>query len=96
MNSLTNNYDSINIQLDEHSVISVYDDDFVIGCPTYDSGYGKSIYNNITYIETKEYKEAKTYGGYEIFTGQDKIIARSFTSLSGDTKKEIPIYLYKK
>ena len=97
MNNLPTPYDETNIEVDEYSVISIYDDDFVIGCPTSDSGYGKLyIYNNITYNETKEYIEAQTFGGYQIFTGHNKIIVRSLTSSSGETTKDIPIYIYTK
>ena len=97
MNNLATNYDSVNIQLDEYSVISIYDDDFVIGCPTCDYGFGKIyIYNKITYSETKEYTEAQTYGGYQISTGHDKIVVRSLTSVSSETTKDIPIYIYTK
>ena len=97
MNILTTTYDSIDIELDEYSVLSIYDDDFVIGCPTSASDYGKLyIYNNITYNETKEYTEAQTFGGYQISTGHHKIIVRSLISLLGDPTKDIPIYIYTK
>ena len=87
-----------NLLIDEFTVISIYDDDFVIGSCTNNSGYGVIYVYDNTLINPQmfSYNDASTFFGFQVSTFNNHIIVRSFRSINYNTSENIPIFIYTK